>query len=546
MVLYEGGRHIKKGSITVFLTFVFVLILSLVTAFIENVRVITSEAYVSIASDSAIEMIFGNYNKELYDEYGLFAYGGYNGIGISDFEYGLLEIINKNLEFKPGNSLKTYSNLYRLKDISCEADSYYTLDEDKVFLGQISDYIITSVADNVKEYVTKDGSSSVSMDGTLDEAIKYENGAYDTDSSGDGNNNSGTSAGNTDKPSEEESDESLKSDAAGGNPLKALENLINNGLLSLVCDVSKVSEAKIEAAEEGFVSKEKDDDSSSAAKFLKSLADGDESKELDQDNLIKQAGSGSSADKLKYIYYAEKVLASYVDSKYNTVHYGLEYLAAGKETEKENLAYVVRRLLIIRTLVNMAYVSTNASFQSKSLATATAIVGFTGIAPLITATQWLILTILAFEEACIDVTALMEGKKVPLVKSPADFKMKYEEICSVSHNFFKRKGKSYKKADGGNISSGISYKQYLLLLQVLVPKQKLKNRIIDIIQFDLRKRVNQTFEFRECICAALCNISYNIPYAYSYVKTGFFSKIETNDSKRCITAGYSYVKDLWE
>lgn len=520
--------------------------LSLVTAFIENVRVITSEAYVTMASGSAIEMIFGDYNKELYDEYGLFAYGGYNGIGISDFEYRLLEIINKNLAFKPGNSLKTYSNLYRLKDISCEADSYYTLDEDKIFLGQISDYIITSVVDNVKEYVTKDGNSSVSMDGALDEAIKYEDGSYDTDSGEDGNNNGDTGVENKDKPSEEEIDENLKSDSAGGNPLKALKNLINNGLLSLVCDVSKVIEAKVEAAEEGFVVKEKDDDSSSAAKFLKSLLEGDESQELDQNKLIKQAGLESSQDKLKYIYYADKVLASYVDSEYNTVHYGLEYLIAGKETEKENLAYVVRRLLIIRTLVNMVYVSTNASFQSKSLATATAIVGFTGIAPLITATQWLILTILAFEEACIDVTALLAGKKVPLVKSPADFKMKYEEICSVSHSFFKRKGKSYKKADGGNISADISYKQYLLLLQMLVPKQKLKNRIIDIIQFDLRKRVNQTFEFRECICAALCNISYNIPYAYSYIKTGFFSKIETSDSGRCITVGYGYVKDLWK
>ncbi len=34
--------------------------LSLVTAFIENVRVITSEAYVTMASSPAIEMIFGD------------------------------------------------------------------------------------------------------------------------------------------------------------------------------------------------------------------------------------------------------------------------------------------------------------------------------------------------------------------------------------------------------------------------------------------------------------------------------------------------------
>lgn len=79
----------------------FTIMLSLITAFIENVRVITSESYVSVAANCAIEMIFGNYNKELYEEYGLFAYGGYDGIGVSEFESKLLEAINKNLEYKP-------------------------------------------------------------------------------------------------------------------------------------------------------------------------------------------------------------------------------------------------------------------------------------------------------------------------------------------------------------------------------------------------------------------------------------------------------------
>ena len=249
---------------------------------------------------------------------------------------------------------------------------------------------------------------------------------------------------------------------------------------------------------------------------------------------------------MKYIYYAENVFSSYIDKEYNTVHYGLEYLIAGKKTEKENLAYIAKRLLVIRTLVNMLYVSTNASFQSKSLATATAIVGFTGIVPLITGMQWLILAILAFEEACIDVTALMAGKKVPLIKSPADFKMRYEEICSVSHSFFKKKGKSYPKADGGVISTDISYKQYLLMLGLLVSKEDLKNRIIDIIQFDLRERFNQTFEFRDCICAAECITSYNIPYVFSYIDNGLLGKIKTRKVNKNVTASYSYVDGVWE
>lgn len=518
--------------------------LSLVTAFIENVRVITSEAYVSMASDTALQMVFGNYNKELYDEYGLFAYGGYNGTGLSDFEAELEETVNKNLAYKPEKTLKTYSDLYRIKDILCETGDYYTLDEDKVFSRQISDYITTSVVENVKDYFTeKDNKENVPVDGLLDEAVKYEDGAYNTDNS---NISEDGSSEENKKPSDEELDEELKKDPAGGNPLKALKNLINNGLLSLVCDVSKVSEAKIEAADKNSYDKGKEDDNSSAAKFFKSLLEGEEEKELNQDKLLEQAGQKSNTDKLKYIYYAQEVLSSYVDSKFNTVHYGLEYLVSGKETEKENLASVTRRLLIIRTLLNMAYVSTNSSLQSKSLATATAIVGFTGIMPLVTGIQWLILTILAFEEACIDVTALLDGKKVPLVKSYDSFKMKYEEICLVSHNFFKKKSKDYKKAGEEIISGNISYKQYLLLLSLLVPKQKLKDRLIDIIQFDLRKRFNQTFELRDCICAAECITNYNIPYAFSYVKENFLSKIETKDAKRCVTVSYSYVDGVWE
>lgn len=531
----------RKGSITVFLTFIFTIMLSLVTAFIENVRVITSEAYVSMAASSAIEMIFGNYNKELYDEYKLFAYGGYDGIGISDFESELTEIVNKNLEYKPEKSLKIYSNLYRLKDISCEMGDFYMLDEDKVFLEQISNYNVTATLDNVKNFVVKNDESN-SKKGLFDEVIKYENGEYDTHISNDENNVDEKSVDekNKDAPLEEDID----SDLAGGNPLDAFKNLINNGLLSLVCDVSHVSESKIDIEGYDYSKENSSDDNSSAAKFFKSLLEGEESDGLDQNKLLQEVEAGSNTDKLKYIYYAENVLSSYVDSKYNTVHYGLEYLIAGKGTEKQNLAYIVRRLLIIRTILNMVYVSTNSSLQSKSLNTATIIAGVTGIPPVITAIQWLILTILAFEEACIDVTALLDGKKVPLIKSPSNFKMQYEEICTVSRSFFKIKSKAYPKADKSNISADISYKQYLMLLELCISKENLKNRIIDIIQFDLRERFNQTFEFRDCICAAECEINYNIPYSYSYIKKTF-SKLASQDARRYVITSYSYVADIW-
>ena len=139
-----------------------------------------------------------------------------------------------------------------------------------MFLGQISDYILTSAASGVKDYFQEKGKNDkdIAIDSLLDEAEKYEDGAYDTDNSA-GSDDNGKK--DNEKPSEKELDDQLKNDSAGGNPLKAFKNLINNGLLSLVCDVSKVSEAEIQAADIDFYSKEKEDDNSSAARFFKSL-----------------------------------------------------------------------------------------------------------------------------------------------------------------------------------------------------------------------------------------------------------------------------------
>ena len=83
----------KNGSITVFLTLIFVVIMALITAVIENIRVLSSDAYVSVAADSAAETVMGDYNRELYEQYKLFGYGGYNGMGEMDINEEFMEIL---------------------------------------------------------------------------------------------------------------------------------------------------------------------------------------------------------------------------------------------------------------------------------------------------------------------------------------------------------------------------------------------------------------------------------------------------------------------
>lgn len=67
---------------------------------------------------------------------------------------------------------------------------------------------------------------------------------------------------------------------------------------------------------------------------------------------------------------------------------------------------------------------------------------------MINAIQYTILLILSFEEACVDVRALLMGKKISALKKSSDFQMKYEEICMGSKKLFTQKANVYPNDDG--------------------------------------------------------------------------------------------------
>ena len=73
------------------------IILSLILAIFENTRIISSTGYMKNASLGAEKTLFGDYNLELYKEYGLFGYGGYNGLDYNDMCQNLGKLLKKSL-----------------------------------------------------------------------------------------------------------------------------------------------------------------------------------------------------------------------------------------------------------------------------------------------------------------------------------------------------------------------------------------------------------------------------------------------------------------
>ena len=123
-----------KGAITVFMTLLFGMILSLVLVTIENVRFLTGESYARLSAKGALHAVFGEYNRELYEDYGVFGYGGYSQKNQDE----LSRNIERQLQTALGQQDKAASSanidLYRIHDISCTiADIKSVADREELY-----------------------------------------------------------------------------------------------------------------------------------------------------------------------------------------------------------------------------------------------------------------------------------------------------------------------------------------------------------------------------------------------------------------------------
>lgn len=61
----------EKGEITAFLSLIFVLMISFVTAILESASVQAEKNQARLDMDRAVYSVFGEYQKELLEEYGI-------------------------------------------------------------------------------------------------------------------------------------------------------------------------------------------------------------------------------------------------------------------------------------------------------------------------------------------------------------------------------------------------------------------------------------------------------------------------------------------
>lgn len=262
------------------------------------------------------------------------------------------------------------------------------------------------------------------------------------------------------------------------NPLGNVESCKATGILSLIMGTDTISGKTVK--QELLASK-------------RELLTGSGKKETD-------SFFGAVEDRVLFgEYVMEKFHHALSEEKSEGLAYEVEYVLIGKNSDKENLEGVLNRLLLLREGVNYLYLHSDAEKMAEADTLATALVGFTGLPPVVIAMRELLLLGWAYAESIMDLRSLMAGGTLALVKTPENWQLGLTNIGNLAMEEGSRREEK----------GGLSYEGYLRLLLALERGKKKVVRAIDLIETTIRQTKGNE-NFRMDCCFSKCN------YALSY------------------------------
>ncbi len=212
----------------------------------------------------------------------------------------------------------------------------------------------------------------------------------------------------------------------------------------------------------------------------------------------------STAENLLFLreYFAVKC-ANYVDAIEGTgLSYETEYLIAGHERDCDNLEACVNRILLIREIANYRTISGDEK-KASSIETIANIISALLLSPeLSEPIQILIKAVWSYLESVSDVKALLGGAKIALVKEPSEWSTSLDTL--FSH-----------KDTSGESENGLSYRDYLRIFMYTVNAEKLTKRFMNVVELNQRITTGNS-NFRLDMCFDAIEFKAQIVSAYGY------------------------------
>ena len=241
-----------------------------------------------------------------------------------------------------------------------------------------------------------------------------------------------------------------------------------------------------------------------------------------------EGGAISASEKGAAVLYTVSHFGRFGRTQEDTVlDYEAEYILGKSENDKENLTAVAEKLLAVRSGMNFLYLLGDGQKQAEAELLAMAMVGFTGIYPLIKLTKGIILGAWAFAEAVCDVRILFQGGQIPLVKTVSDWNTSLEKAAEEA--FYEREISQ---------KEGLwDYEGYLCILLLMSDTERQCFRMMDLIEANLRRK-DSGFFMENCISSAVVEVSFQAESRFFHLPVPGESRNGTYIFYK--TAAYSY------
>ncbi len=505
----------RKGVITVYLSLIFLIMVSFILALLESARVYTIETMTERYADIAAEMVFSAYVRPLAEYYDLLAVDGGEEVNLSAFERFFamnLEENGQNRSFGLYGSLLSaeVSGIQTLKDNNWESMLDQIVDYESYALGELAISSIkalltqlqnTNLDETVGQYselLESDGEEMVSLLEELEE--------------------------------DEESCEDNGESVTGTDPRQGIAGWLKSGLLNLVMGDKNVSGKQIDVSQCSWQVSESSKQSVFSSFESYSVVSDLLSKQ-DLTDKIYEGLQEQGTQVLVNLYIPNKFcLLRQSDSETETaiehvLDYEVEYILFGHATDRENLESTVTDLFLMRTLLNLVYLYGSQSKDAVITAVVEAMTVTSAIPVVGAVLKLLVMLCWASAEAVVDCAALADGKNVPLMKSEDTWNLTMEQLMAIAKN-------------GGNASAyvrdgtkGMDYEQYVLMLLMFTSSEKKLVRASQLMECNIRLISGyEDFCIADCVTSAVFSGTVEI-------QAKFFS---SDSWKKTYEVAYSY------
>ena len=453
-------KNSLKGEISVFLSLMTVILISFILAILDSAVIKTYGNMKKVNAQAAVFSVFGEYEDELFNDYGIFAV---------DSSYGKDSINEKFIEdklryFGSGDMDHKIEGIQLITDENCAS-----------FRSQALKYISDSVFDdNVSSF---EGEKS-KWQSILDNALK----AFEKD-------------GEYDSLLEDLKGSYKEGSEVDENAFEILEDSKNSSLVKeLLPDGTSVSKRKVNKE---ILASNRKLNTGRGVKF-------------DTSKIYSPTADISFNEYVLYKF--KNVTNADIQEEGDGLLYEVEYILNGKDSDMENLEDTVEKLIFLRIIPNYEHIKNSVSKNSEVEALSAALSVAIANPELKDVISGLLKWMWAYTESKCDVSALMAGLKVPEMKTDETWHSGLYDCFTdnVTYNL-------------SDCEKGLDYEGYLRVLLFAGKQEKITFHCIDMIELNICC-VRENFRIDNCFvkislknkAELIKGFTYSFPLEFGY------------------------------